>query len=320
MFFQYYEYVLAIAKYGNMSRAASELYISQPTLSRAISRLEENLGTTLIERSRNPLVLTPAGERYLHYTREMIDLKTKMLREFEALDPNRSEKLVIGFPFSYSSDFLSYVLPEFLAKHPNIKLEIKEMPGGLLEENLLNRTLDLAIIADTAFSSELHCEYLETQRILLVVPKNHPLYYPMEKNNYAILDGADIQKLHNEPFICYSPREGMHRVCETFFRSNRIQPKAILEVQDTSTAYSLAASGLGLTMISELRYYLRPSNVSENSFCCYQLGVPPYTRTRVIAYPKDIPLSRAAEDFIAISRREIHHLHPTNVSRAMNAD
>lgn len=310
MEFQYFDYVRTLAKYGTMTRAARELYISQPTLSRAINRLEEQLGVSLFDRSENPLVLTKEGELYLQYTGEMVTLKKRMIREIELLNPEKKKRLVIGFPNAYSSKFLPCVLPKFFEKHSNILIDIQEMPGGVLEENLKNHSLDLAIIAATSFSPEIHCEYLETQRIVLVVPKNHPLYYPMTDNNFAVLDAADLHKINDQPFICYSSHAGMLKVCQDFFAAHNLNPKIILEVQDTATAYSLAASGMGLTMISDLRYLLRPDNIPSDSYCGYQLCDPPYTRTRVIAYPNGIPLTEAEKDFIAISKREIHKIPP----------
>ena len=181
-----------------------------------------------------------------------------MIREFELLNPEKKERLVIGFPTSYSSKFLPYVLPEFYEKHRNISIDIMEMPGGVLEENVKNHVLDLAIIAATSFSPEVHCDYLETQRIVLVVPKNNPLYYQMDNNDFATLNATAIQQINDQPFICYSPYAGMLKVCEDFFSMYNLRPNIILKVQDTATAYSLAASGMGLTMISDLRFMMRP--------------------------------------------------------------
>lgn len=316
MLFQYYEYILAISKYHSISRAAKELYVSQPTLSRAVTRLEEELGVTLLDRSRTPITLTPAGECYLHYAEEMLVSRKKMLQELSDLHPEKKQKITIGFPFTYACDFLPYVLPQFYAQYPNVSLSIQEMSGGLLEENLLNHTLDLAIIAGNSFSSDLQCEYLETQRILLIVPKGHPLYYEMEDMNYATLDMVTMQKLNNEPFILLAPNEGMRLVSDHFFQTYHITPRVILEVQDTAAAYSLAASGLGLTLISELRALLKPPNISSSKYCCYQLGNPPYTRTRVIAYPKDIPLSSAEDYLINLSRQNVGEIFSQAVKNA----
>ena len=159
------------------------------------------------------------------------------------------------------------------------------------------------------FSPELACEYLETQRILLIVPKNHALYYEMNQTNYAVLSIDDMHKLNNEPFILLSPSEGMRMVSDHFFQTYHITPNVIMEVQDTATAYSLSVSGLGLTLISDLRVLLKMPNMLVSDYCCYQLGNPPYTRTRVVAYLKNAVLTSSEEYFISLSKENIKNLY-----------
>lgn len=309
MLFKYYDYIVTVAKYNNISKAAKELFVSQSTLSRMINRLEEELGITIFDRSRNPLTLTPAGECYLRYTGEMVALKKKMLQELNTLNPERKSTITIGFSISYSCDFLPYILPEFYQKYPNTKIIVKEMPTGYLEENLLKNTLDLAVLCGNTFADNLNCEYLETQRILLIVPKNHPLYYKMNGMTYATLGMEDMQKLNNEPFITLAPNEGMRIVSDYFFKKYHITPNIVMEAPDTATAYSLAVSGIGLTLISDLRVLLPAPNVYFTDFCCYQLGNPPFTRTRVVAYPTGNTLSPAEEYFIHLSKKNINQLY-----------
>lgn len=304
-----YEYVLAVSKHKNISRAAKELFISQSTLSRIISRIEDDMGIEFFDRTSSPLTITEAGERYLYYMEEMRVLEKKMFKEFEELNPAKKGQIIVGFPFTYACDFLPYVLPDFYKKFPNTKVVIKEMPSAMLEENLLNHSIDLAIIADNTFSPELVCEYLETQRILLIVPKNHPLYYDMYQTNYAVLSIDDMHKLNNEPFILLSPGEGMRVVSDHFFQKYHITPNVIMEVQDTATAYSLSVSGLGLTLVSDLRALLKMPNMIVSDYCCYQLGNPPYTRTRVVAYPKNAVLTPSEEYFIFLAKENIKNLY-----------
>lgn len=308
MLFKYYDSILTVAKYGNISKAAKELFISQPTLSRNISRLEEELGVAVFDRSKVPIILTPAGECYLRYTGEMMNQKKKMMQELNTMNPERKSVITMGFPISYACDLLPYILPEFHQKYPNTKIIVKEMPGSYLEEGLHQNTLDLAILSSTSFPDTLNCEYLETQRILLVVPKNHPLYYQMSGLNYATLGIDSMQKLNQEPFITLAPNEGMRIVSDCFFEKYHITPNIIMEVPDTATAYSLAVSGIGLTLISDLRALLPCPNVYTTDYCCYQLGNPPFTRTRVIAYPTDATLSPAEEYLIHLSKKNINKL------------
>ena len=89
MFFKNYQYFLAIVEYGGLTRAAEALYISQPSLSKYLSRLEANLGVELFDHSASPLKLTYAGERYYDYVKRLQLMEQRLTREFEDIRGRR---------------------------------------------------------------------------------------------------------------------------------------------------------------------------------------------------------------------------------------
>ncbi|MEL7567692.1 MAG: LysR family transcriptional regulator [Dehalobacterium sp.] len=306
MDFQEYHYVLAISEYRNISRAAKELYISQPQLSRFLTRLETRLGVALFDRSRTPLQLTYAGERYVEYAHQILNIEHQMQSEFDDITVSRAGNLVIGISRGMSRFFIPEVLPHFHHDFPHVQISLRESSTARIQNDIQSGMIDLGIYASTNFPQDIVCEVLQSQQILLVVPQNHPLYYLMTGPSYKTLNMKDMQKLDNEPFILLLQEEGMAYVSKELFNAYNLTPQIILKTQDAETAFLLAASGMGLTFSSDLQVALRKP---YNPYCCYKIGTPPYTRTWVIAHQKDLRLSRAARHFIQLSKKHMAEVY-----------
>lgn len=96
MVFRNYEYFAAIVEAGSLTRAAEQLYISQPSLSQYVKRLEANLGVELFDRSTSPLRLTYTGERYYQYVLQLMKLDENVRREFQDIKNQTSGRLRLG--------------------------------------------------------------------------------------------------------------------------------------------------------------------------------------------------------------------------------
>ena len=110
MIFKNYEYFLTIAEEGNISSAARKLFVSQPSLSQYLKRLETNLGVELFDHTRYPLQLTYAGERYLAYVQDLFNLDRRMQQEFSDITQNRRGKIRLGIAYWRGSNVLPQVL------------------------------------------------------------------------------------------------------------------------------------------------------------------------------------------------------------------
>ena len=137
-------YVLAIAKYQNITKAAESLYITQPTLTKFLQNLEKQLGQKLFKKLGNRFVLTYAGERYTTYAKEILTIKKELDQEMGDLNHNHTGVLKIAFPVMRGTYMLPCTLPVFHKLYPNVKLDILEAHSHLLEGMILNGDTDLA--------------------------------------------------------------------------------------------------------------------------------------------------------------------------------
>ena len=145
MDFKDLSYVLAIAKYQNITKAAESLYITQPTLTKFLQGLERDLGQKLFKRLGNRYVLTYAGERYTAKAGEILNLKKELDLEMGDIIRNNAGSLKIAFPTMRGTYMLPCTLPIFNSLYPNVKLDILEAHSSQLEGMLQNGDADLAL-------------------------------------------------------------------------------------------------------------------------------------------------------------------------------
>ena len=146
MFFKNYQYFLAIVEYGGLTRAAEALYISQPSLSKYLSRLEANLGVELFDHSASPLKLTYAGERYYDYVKRLQLMEQRLTREFEDIRADDSGEIRLGIAQWRGAILLPRLLPRFHKVYPRVDVSITEGRASQVETALTQGKLDFCLM------------------------------------------------------------------------------------------------------------------------------------------------------------------------------
>ena len=144
MDFKDLSYILAIEKYGNITKAAEALYLSQPSLSRFLQNLEKNVGAPLFRRVGNRYIPTYMGERYLEHARTILHEKKQLDQEVNDIINNDRGILKIGFPTMRCTYMLPCTLPIFRKLYPNVRIEIYEANSNQLNVMMLNGEIDPA--------------------------------------------------------------------------------------------------------------------------------------------------------------------------------
>ena len=175
MDFKDLEYFAAIARCGNITRAAQQLYVSQPTLSKFLQKLEGDTGLVLFQRAGRRLELTYAGQRYLAHAERLLSQKREMDAELTDLLRADTGVLHVGMPPFRCSFSLPEVLPAFRAQFPQVKFRIEEAPSAELDRKLLEGEIDLAFYMSFARHPGLSYRVLRRDRMYAVFGKGHPL-------------------------------------------------------------------------------------------------------------------------------------------------
>ena len=137
------KYVDAVYRCGSFSRAAQELFLTQPALSIAVAKTEARLGMPLFDRTAKPLRLTAAGELYLTKYREIRNLERELEQQLNDLSSLRTGRLRIGGSHYFNSYVLPPVLARFTEKYPGVRLELTETGADRLLSLLYDQEIDL---------------------------------------------------------------------------------------------------------------------------------------------------------------------------------
>lgn len=262
-------YIVTIARKQNMTKAAEELFVSQSSLSQYLGKLEQELGVPLFERTRNKLLLTPAGERYVEAAHRILEIEKETYAEIQSLH-NRSH-ITLGLTSQLCLRMLTAVIPTFKKEFPEATVEITEANVHVLAQQLLEENIDCAVMAvhDTSVFAREQVDVLGTEEILLAVPKNHPY---CKQNPGDVVTWKDIrQELGKDNFLICKKGSTLREVTDQLFSSLHFDPSTICETNSIITTRAMVAMGIGITFIG------KSCKQDEKKIHFYRMD-PPLTR------------------------------------------
>lgn len=280
-------YVYTIYQEGSFSKAAQKLFLTQPALSIAIRKIEEEIGMPLFNRRHKPLQLTAAGEIYIDTAKKILLLEQEQQQRL-----NDIKNLVTGNIRLGGTHYLNaYILPEVLAsfsrKYPGVKLDIMERSAYELSNMLAERQLDLTFNCSPAFVQDFPRYKMFEDRILLAVPRDDPIhshYQGAALTAGDVLSGRHLSANHprlplsvfaDQEFILLRKGNNLHERAWEMFREADIRPRVKLDLNQLVTAYHLAEAGMGTTFVSDrivqanhdtLLYYPLDSKLAVRTF------------------------------------------------------
>lgn len=297
MDFRELNYVVAIAKYQSITKAAKALYISQPTLTKFVQNLENELGQPLFKRLGNKFLLSYAGERYIEKAASILSMKKQLDQELSDIIKENAGELKIAFPIMRGTYMLPYTLPIFKKKYPQVKINVYEANSVILEDMVLNGDTDLAFFNLPIKSANIDYEIINHEEIVLVVSKEHPLANQGVPRAGCKYPWIDIGRFKHDSFILQKPDQRMHQIADKIFKDADITPNISLNIRNILACVQLAAGGYGVCFVSENHLKHIDMNVPP---VCFSIGNPCTTVDFVAAFRKGIYLSTYTKDFIRI--------------------
>lgn len=250
------KYVLAVAEYQNFTKAAENVYVTQPTLSMQIQKLEEELNITIFDRAKKPIELTAIGKKIVTQAKKIVNESERMQ------DIVDQEKGYIGgeFKLGIIPTIMPTLLPMFLKnfanKYPKVQLKIEELTTAEIISKLNDGHLDAAIAATPLNQEKLKERVLYFEPFVGYVPKNHRL------NSKSKLDKSDLD-IHDilllEDGHCF--RNGVINICKSLKTNNKETFQ--LESGSFETLIKLSDEGFGMTLLPYLNT-LELSKIQEN--------------------------------------------------------
>lgn len=262
--FRAFQYFRAIVQERNISKAAKKLYISQSTLSKFLTQLEEELGTRLLDRGCLPLVLTAAGERFLQYVNDASQLHEYHMRQISQTDHREMRRIDIGVGPWTGSFIVSHVFEPFLQLYSDIELKLHEEIDENIHRMLAKNELDVAVVVhtevDRSHPSASWYETLISQHRLLLVSKSHflaGLVSEADNNTPQNPKYIDLRLLSNQRMILGKTGQRITSDMHDIFLRHGITPSDTIETQNVDSMIALAANNLGIAVVP--MFYLSKS-------------------------------------------------------------
>lgn len=244
-----FEYVLAINEERSFSKAAKRLFISQPSLSQYINRLEGQLGVTIFDRNTIPLSLTYEGELYIESVKSIMNIIEGLQKKFDDVTDLKKGRVNIGLTPSKANNPLPAILPVFKKEYPGIDLTITEGPSSQLEDMLTRGQVDICLLNLPIKSKGIEYEPIIKENLYLAAP---PDFVPKSTaQNDTPYPQINIEDLEDEQFILLHPSQRLRQIADSLFVKASVKPKILLETSSIETALRLSASGMGFCLVPE---------------------------------------------------------------------
>lgn len=228
-----------VARVKSMSKAAENLYISQPTISQKIQEIESYYHIQLFQRHSRTLVISEEGIIFLEHTNKILD----ELDTIENIFFHKDDKITIKFgsTLTVANTVTAQMLKRIEEKHPEIHFQVYVDNTQSIEEKLITNELDIAIVEGDIHSDTIIHEPIIHDQLVLVCSKEHPL---------AKCDIIDISSLQNLPFIVREKGSGTRAMLDNFMHHNKIAYAIEWQCHSWSSIKQAVIMNHGLTLIS----------------------------------------------------------------------
>ncbi|RXZ51551.1 LysR family transcriptional regulator [Agromyces binzhouensis] len=272
-----------VARFGNFTRAAEELYLAQPSLSRQIAALEQDLGAELFHRARGGSTLTVAGESLLPLARRMLADAESVRRELAELAGLERGRVRLGATPTLCISLVAEVLSTFHAEHPAIELHLSEQGSRRLLDELAGGELDLALVTttDATAPGRFTVTPLLVEELVVVSSAAAP---PVTDRETISL--AEVARL---PQVVFSSTYDLRAATDAAFRAASLEPDVVLEGAEMDAVLRFVERGLGVAIVPALVLIDRPELRSV------RLGERALDRTISLARPADVAPTAAVE-------------------------
>ena len=301
------DYVYAVYLNKSFSKAAEELYISQPALSAAIKKIEDEIGLSIFDRSSNPVQLTLAGEYYIESIEKIMDIEKEMRTHLNRLLDNSRGTINVGGASFFCAYLLPTIVQEFKSKYPNYTVNLLEANADDLMKCLRSGIVDIIIDVEKRDPKIFDSFVWAEEQILLAVPSSYEVNKKLKKYRLTFEDVASGQYLNenyrkvslsefeNENFLLLKKGNDMYQRSLKMCRSAGFSPKVSMHLDQLLTSYYIACNGKGIAFVrAGVTRYLE----ATNKLFFYKINDENSYRNIMLYHKKSQPLSKVGVDFI----------------------
>ena len=277
MTLQQLEYALAIGRTGSFVLAAEQCFVTQPTLSMQVKKLEEEAGITIFDRSRQPVTVTDAGKIFLDQARLVVREKNRLMEVLSSARGEVAGEFRLGIIPTLAPYLVPLFLTKFVEKYPGVHLEVEELTTSVITERLKKETLDAGILATPLDEAQLTETFLFNEPYVAYLSKKHELWNRKQLRSEDI-DVQDLWLLSdghcmkNQVLQLCNRKQEKGKESTFEFRSGSIETlRRMVETGKGMTILPwLAVPGLSQKQQEAIRYFRTPEPAREISIVTHR--------------------------------------------------
>lgn len=271
------QYAILLSEVLNFSQVAEQVGITQPSLSKQILSLESELGIKLFDRNHTPLTITPAGEYFIGYAKELLYKEEQMYKAMDQFRSGENGRLVIGVSPFRSTYLMPDIVKKVKAKYPGVQVVLREENSTLLRKEAAEGKFDFAIVNLPVDDALMDIVPLEVDTLVLAVPNAMTdRVLPTMDGPHPAVEWADVEAL---PFVVVSPTQELRHLFDKMCAAADIRPNIAVEVMSISAAWAMAHAGVGAALLP-LQFI--SSQHFDDNLTLYTIRSNEYSRQPVI--------------------------------------
>ncbi|MCI8726198.1 MAG: LysR family transcriptional regulator [Hungatella sp.] len=280
-------YFIAVADERNFTKAAEKLFISQQALSSHIAVIEKELDVTLFSRKPS-LKLTYAGQVFYRHAQKLLKDYSELYNELNDVKERKRGELTIGMSHTRGHLLLPKMLPIFMKEYPLIEIRVLEDNVEQLEQALIKKTIDFAIIHDTASNPDIVYTPLLPEKILLVVSSQLlNRYENCQSIRKTLKETGKISCMEEIPFLLNKKGNISREISNRIFQEENWKPNILLETENIETIGEMCINGIGAVFYPAFLLDGLLSQKQGGQLEVYELDYPCTCRSISVAQYKD---------------------------------
>lgn len=288
MILRHLKIFVAVCETGSVTSAGERLYIAQPSVSLAISELEEYYGIKLFDRIAKRLHITETGKQFLQYATHIVALFDELehrVKNFDAIGILR-----VGSSITIGNYLLPNYVKAFEAAHTQMKIHVTIDNSQSIEEKILNNQIDIALIEGFT-----HSPYIKTIKLL----DDELVFICSIEHTLRSTNDLEIMELKNENFVLREKGSAVREIIDGIFALHGIDIMPTWESVSTQAIIRAVSAGLG---ISVLPYLLVKDSLERKEINTFSIKDVSLKRQFFIIYHKNKYLTQSAKDFINLCK------------------
>jgi len=287
-----------VARQLSFTKAAEQLFMTQPAVTFQVKQLEEHYNTRLFERSHGRIALTPAGSLVMEYAERILGLTQELETRVGELTGAVSGPLLLGASTTIAEVILPQVLGEFKALHPQVQAYMTVGNSETIEHRVADHTLDLGLIESPSHLPVLHTEVCCDDELVMICAPSHRL---------ARMASVTPQQIADEPYVSRESGSGTRDFADQYFRQSGVAPEdlnIIMELGSGEAIKGVVETGAGVSIMSRARVV---KELKLGALVAIPLA-PRLIRTFSFVHPREKFRSRLLTTFVEFAAERMRRI------------